>query len=126
MNLITSAPCRTVLAGAILGALTASFATVSSAEEVASPPQVIVKFGDLNISTPQGAIALYERIRSAAGNVCGPTYGSDNVAEQLNKACVEKVIADAVVRVNRPSLSAVYEAKSGKLPTFVLAMNQGR
>jgi UrcA family protein len=126
MNSITSPTLRSLVAGAILSALAMSFATVTSAEESTTPAQVTVKFGDLDISTPQGAIALYGRIRSAAGNVCGPMYGSDNVADQLNKACLQKVIADAVLKVNRPALSAVYEAKTGKLPTFALALNQGR
>jgi hypothetical protein len=48
------------------------------------------------------------------------------VADQLNKACLGKVIANPIVKVNRPVLSAVYEAKSDKLPTFVLAANQAR
>jgi UrcA family protein len=127
MNATTSTSLRSSLvAGAILGALALSFATVSSAEESTTPPQAIVKFGDLDISTPQGAIALYGRIRSAADRVCWPKYSSDNVTSQLNNACMQQVIAEAVMEVNRPALSAVYEAKYGKLPTFALAMNQGR
>ena len=126
MNTITSASLRSLVAGAILSALAASFATVSGAEEGTIPPQVIVKFGDLDIATPQGATALYGRIRSAADNVCWPKYSSDNVGSQLHDACMQKVIADAVMKVNRPAVSAVYEARHGKLPTFILATNQGR
>ena len=55
MNTITSTPLRTLVAGAILSALSLSFATVSSAEERTTPPQVTVKFGDLDVSTSQGA-----------------------------------------------------------------------
>jgi len=126
MNTTTSTSLRSLVAGALLSALALSLASVSSAEEGTTPLQVVVKFGDLDISTPQGATALYGRIRSAAGNVCLPIYSSDNVGSQLNDACLQKVIADAVMKVNRPALSAVYEAKYGKLQTFLLATNQGR
>ncbi len=76
MNTSTSTFLRTLVAGAILSALVSSFAqassfrTVSGADEGTTPPQAIVKFGDLDISTPQGASALYGRIRSAAVKVC--------------------------------------------------------
>ena len=126
MNTSTSTFLHTLVASAILSALAsssalaASFRTVSGAEESTTPPQAIVKFGDLDISTPQGANALYGRIRSAAGKVCPPS--SDNVADQ---PCLQKAIADAVMKVNRPELSAVYEAKYGKSQTFV-ATNQRR
>jgi UrcA family protein len=133
MNTFTSSFLHTLVASAMLSALVSSFAQASSfrivpsAEASTTPPQAIVKFGDLDISTPQGATALFGRIRSAAVNVCPwPTYGTDNMADQLNKACRQKAIADAVMKVNRPALSAVYEAKYGKLQTFVLAMNQRR
>ena len=66
MNTITSTPLRTLIAGAILSVLAFSFATVSSANDGTTPPQVIVKFGDLDISTSKGAAALYDRIQTAA------------------------------------------------------------
>src|SRR6202451_1332064 len=94
MKTITSTSLRTLLAGAILSALAFSFATVSSANEGTTPPQVIVKFADLDLSTSQGAVALYGRIHSAAVNVCSRVYDSD-LAYKLNKdACLQEVIAD--------------------------------
>lgn len=121
MNTITSTPLRTLVAGAILSALALSFATVSSAEEGTRPPQVIVKFGNLDISTSQGAVAIYRRIHSAAANVCWRVYDS-NEAYKLNKdACLQKVIADAVTKVNQPALSAVFASKYGVSTPVVLA-----
>jgi hypothetical protein len=35
-------------------------------------------------------------------------------------ACLQKVIGDAVVKVNRPGLSAVFASKFGVSPTAVL------
>jgi UrcA family protein len=124
MNTSTSTFLRTLVAGAILSALASGVALASSFATVTAPPQLVVKFADLDISTPQGATALYGRIRSAAVKVCWPSR--DNASDQVNTACLQKAIADAVTTVNRPALSAVYEAKYGKEPAFVLATNQTR
>jgi UrcA family protein len=121
MNTITSTTLRTLVAGAILSALALSVATVSSAEERTTPPQAIVKFGDLEVATSQGAGTLYRRIHSAAVDVCWRMYET-NEAYKLNKdACLKKVIADAVIKVNEPALSAVFASKYGVSAPVVLA-----
>ena len=121
MNSITSAPRRTLLAGAILGALALGFVTLSSADEGTSPPQVIVKFADLDASTSQGAAALYRRIHSAAVDVCSRIYDRE-LAYRLHKdVCLQAAIGDAVIKVNRPALSAVFASKFGVSPPMVLA-----
>jgi hypothetical protein len=47
MNTMTSTPLRNLVAAAILCALALSFATVSNADDRTTPPQLMVKFGDL-------------------------------------------------------------------------------
>jgi UrcA family protein len=121
MNTTISTPLRTLVAGAILSALAFSFATVSSADERITPPQVIVKFADLNVSTSQGAVALYGRINIAAVDVCSRMYTSTEAYRWRKNACLQKVIADAVTRVNEPALSAVFASKFGALAPVVLA-----
>jgi UrcA family protein len=122
MNTMTSTPLRTLVAGAILSSLALGFATVSCADERATSPQLIVKFGDLDVSTSKGAAALYGRIHNAAFNVCWRMYDHDNLAYRLNKdACLQKVIADAVTKVNQPALSAVFASKYGLSAPLVLA-----
>jgi UrcA family protein len=122
MNTITSTRLRNLLAGAILSALTLSFATVSRADEGTAPPQVIVKFADLDVSTSKGAAALYGRIHSAAVDVCSRMYVDEQAYKWHKSACLQKVIGDAVVKVNRPGLSAVFASKfGGASPTVVLA-----
>ena len=120
MNTITSSS-RTLLASAILSALAFSVATVSHANEVTSPPQAIVKFGDLNVSTSQGAAVLYSRIEYAAKNVCSHMYLSEEAYRSMKYACLQKVIRDAVIKVDRPALSAVFESRYGATPPVVLA-----
>ena len=121
MNTITSTPLRTLVAGAILSALAFSFATVSSADDRTAPPQVIVKFADLDVSTSQGAAALYGRIHSAAVDVCSRMYVTEQAYKLHKDACLQKVIGDAVIKVNRPALSAVFASKYGMSPPMVLA-----
>jgi UrcA family protein len=123
MNTITSASRHMLVASAILIALALSFSTASSAYAGTTPSQVIVKFADLDISSSQGAQALFRRIRSAAQSVCWRMYtGESNEAYKLNKdACLKKVIADAVTKVNQPALSAVFASKYGVSTSGVLA-----
>jgi len=67
-----------------------------------------VKFADLNISKPSGALVLYDRIRAAAQDVCAYYWFKTDADEAL---CVHDAIANAVTKVNQPALSAVYNAK---------------
>jgi UrcA family protein len=55
---------RGLTASAIFGALAVSFSAVSAADP--SSVSVSVKFADLNIAKPSGALVLYNRIRAAA------------------------------------------------------------
>jgi UrcA family protein len=121
MKTITSTPLRTLLAGAILSALAFSFATVSSAKEGTTPPQVIVKFADLDLSTSQGAVALYGRIRGAAEDVCSRMYISTEAYRRHKDVCLQKLIADAVIKVNEPALSAVFASKYSVPAPMVVA-----
>jgi UrcA family protein len=121
MNTITSKSFRTLAAGAILSALAMSFASVSGAEDGPSPPQVIVKFADLNVSTAAGAMALYRRINGAADDVCSRMYVSTEAYRHFKNACLKKVIADAVNKVNEPALSAVFASEYGVSAPVVLA-----
>ena len=121
MNTTNCTALRTRVAGAILSALALSFATVSRADDGTVPPQVIVKFGDLDVSASQGAAALYRRIHGAAVDVCSRMYVYEPAYQRHKNACLQKVIGDAVIKVNRPALSAVFASKFGVSPTAVLA-----
>ena len=121
MNTITSKSLRTLVAGATLSALAFSFATASRADDSTAPPQVVVKFADLDVSTSQGAVALYGRIHGAAVNVCSRMYVIELTYKFHKDACLQKVIGDAVANVNRPALSAVFASKYSVSAPIVLA-----
>ena len=116
---------RRLIATAIVSALASSFAVVCAAADEIETVSVVVQFGDLNVSNPQGAATLYERIAAAAHNVCG-SYDSNDVFHHGSRArvnvCVRKAIADAVTRVGLPELFAVYNTKNRvPLPITVAA-----
>jgi UrcA family protein len=130
MNTITPfTRIRRLIATAIVGTLASSFAVVCAAADDTETVSVVVKFGDLNVSNPQGAATLYGRIVAAAYNVCGP-YDSDEVFHRGSRArvnaCVHKAIADAVTRVGQPELLAVYNAKNRQPLPITVAAAQAR
>jgi UrcA family protein len=123
-NLITSTNPSRLISAAIFGAFALSCGTMSIAADVNDAPQAIVKFGDLNISSPQGAVALYQRIWNAAVTVCRPQDDRSLASFSRAQTCVHKAIADAVTKVDRAELFAVYNAKNHQLRPILVA--QGR
>jgi UrcA family protein len=83
-----------------------SFSALSAADP--NSASVNVKFADLNISSPAGARALYDRLRAAAQGACSYYWFATDADEAR---CVHDAIANAVTKVNQPALSAVYTAK---------------
>ncbi len=110
---------------AIFAALALSCTAVSVAGDV---PQTVVKFGDLNLSSPNGATALYGRIKVAAYEVCG-SFDTD-VYGRLDltgvNTCVHHAVRNAVAKVNQPALSAIYNAKNRDPLPITVAAAQNR
>jgi UrcA family protein len=115
----TSTQLRKVFTTAILGALAAGFAGLSAGAGMIES-SVTVKYGDLNLSNPLGATALYSRIVAAAHQVCD---SSNDLASQVRAhACLNKAISEAVTKVGHPGLIAVYIEKNRQpLPVTVAA-----
>jgi UrcA family protein len=97
---------RGLIASAIFGALASSFSAVSAADD--PNPHITVKYSDLNIASPSGALVLYERIRAAAQSACSYYWFRTDADEAR---CLQNTIGKAVAKVNEPALSAVYDAK---------------
>jgi UrcA family protein len=76
----------------------------------AEAPSVVVRFGDLDLSRSEGAKQLYQRLNSAAETVCAPLDGGELVRHMKFRECVRTAINTAVAKVDRPALTAYYEA----------------
>lgn len=122
----TSTRLRGLIATATLTALASSFTVVSAAADSTDAPTLVVKYGDLNVSSPRGAAALYNRIAAAANEVCN-SFSIDSrnlVAQARLNACVHKAIRDAVTKVGQPELFAIYNAKNSQPLPMTVAQNR--
>lgn len=98
---------RGLIATAIFGLVGLGLSVAAAADPGAESRTV--KFADLETSGPSGAHVLYRRIRAAADVVCSYHF----FATDSGKArCMRDATADAVARINRPALSAVYAANN--------------
>jgi UrcA family protein len=124
MNTISKSPnLHRMIASVAFGGLMLSFSAICPAADGAGLPQATVKYGDLNVSSPQGAAALYARIRVAADGVCRSLDGR-GFASILYSRCVHKAIADAVTNVDQPALNTVYNMKNSTPKPIMLVSAQ--
>jgi UrcA family protein len=93
----------------------AMIASAAQAGEPAdAPPHKVVSFRDLNLNTTEGAEVLYKRIKSAAVEVCGVSDSFDLARMYVPRTCINEAVSRAVAQVNRPMLTSLYQAKTGK------------
>ena len=114
---------RRALAAAIVGACALGFAAMAAANDALGAPKASIRYGDLNLATSQGAKVLYERIIIASYAVCQSSGrdGNDNADPFALEACRKQIIADAVSKIGKPTLYALYNAKNAKpLPTPIV------
>jgi UrcA family protein len=70
-----------------------------------------VPFSDLDLSKIEGATALYARIRHAARAACDTILTQQPGLGEKYRACVDRAIAEAVARANRPLLSQYHKLR---------------
>jgi UrcA family protein len=123
MNTITNIrDFRRLSATALCGVIASTFAALPAASDSFAPLTARVKFADLDVSRPQDAAVLYDRIRGAAEKVCSPYEAGGFAAKMHLDACINKAISKAVTTVDAPALSRVYSAKMGTtLPTGLVS-----
>jgi UrcA family protein len=123
MNTMPNAKhCRSWIGAAVCGVLSVSVAAPPLAAGNLLPLHTVVKYGDLDISDPNGAAVLYGRIHNAAEIVCSPYDLSGSLSAKFRfNACINEAVAVAVTEVNEPELLAVYVAKTGKPPQALVA-----
>jgi len=114
---------RRTLAAGIVGVCAFGFAAMATADDMLGPPKASIRYGDLNLATAQGAKVLYERIIVASYVVCRPSSrdANDNATPFALEACPQKIIADAVSKIGKPTLYTLYNARNAKpLPTPIV------
>jgi UrcA family protein len=79
---------------------------------IAFIPKQTVKFQDLNINSPTGAAALYQRLHAAAQRVCFAGWDKEPLKVQRAEACANEAESRAVSRLNVAELTAYYQVKN--------------
>jgi UrcA family protein len=80
----------------------ASSNSVNAAEIPDSTPQVVVRYGDLNLSRTEDVNQLYRRLTKAAEHVCGNLDGKTLERRSLFAHCTHEVMDDAITRIPLP------------------------
>ena len=125
MNISTTNAIR-LAAATLCGAISSGLTSLPAGAAGLEPLSVTVKYGDLDVSRPQGAATLYSRIRAAAEKVCSPLEGGGVAAKMRFNACIDRAISDAVETIHQPELSAFYSAKRGTPRPIRVAFRQSR
>jgi len=99
---------------ATLTTLTLASMSIRAADEIVTKSEV-VRFSDLNLSSDAGIRTLYKRIRQAARKVCAQANDSVHLEQKNFRACQETAVAQAVSKVNRPSLTAMHNSQNSRL-----------
>jgi UrcA family protein len=72
---------------------------------------VTIRYSDLDLDTPSGASALYSRLVRAARDVCGDPVSVIDISQMRSiQSCRKDTLANAVVCIDHPMLTAVYDS----------------
>src|ERR1700719_2412247 len=103
----------TISLAAVIGCSAALASNVSKDESATNERhQYVVRFADVDLSSIDGAITVYSRIRQAANAVCESLDSRVLGLMEKHRACVNQAIADAVASVDRPLLSQYHQLRT--------------
>lgn len=75
---------------------------------------VTVQFADLDLDRRAGIAKLHFRIQNAARRVCDAHAGDRLTAKTTYALCVDRAVATAVARIDRPALTDYVAKRAGK------------
>ena len=81
---------------------------VASASTVRELPSVVVKYGDLNLDTVVGVVALHARLHRAARDVCSQLDSRVLGLREQYEQCVSDTVTTSVAKVNNPQLTTLH------------------
>jgi UrcA family protein len=93
---------------AALVALIALTSVTALADQPPATKVAKISLAGLNLSTPEGARAAYERIKTTAERLCFQMSDSRKIDYQaVYKVCVNETLGDTVRRINAPTLATL-------------------
>jgi UrcA family protein len=85
-------------------------------EPKGNPPSISVSYSDVAFGNTAGAADVYRKLKLAARRVCGVNNGTKTLELQLAaRDCYEEALADAVRKIDRPTLTAVHTSHTRNL-----------
>jgi UrcA family protein len=107
----------------VLATVIGSASTIGAAAELTDAvPNRIVKFGDLDLGHSVGAAAAYQRIKSAAHEVCQPLNYRSLESDVRERECSKEAVGHAVMAINSPALTSYHLAQTGQSKFTAMAM----
>ena len=97
-----------ILVASFFGLGCAAVGSGAQAAEAVQFHTAIVRYGELNLDSDQGAKVLYARLRNAAERVCASLEGRELIQKKLWQGCFDKAVASAVEQVNKTRLTALH------------------
>lgn len=127
-TLIASSRLPRLVTAAIFGSLAFGCTALCIAGDSGDVPHAVVRFGDLDLSSRDGAAALYRRIYATAYDVCRSFDIDMNDRPDLTvrDTCVHGAVRNAVAKINQPALSAIYNARNRDPLPITVATAQNR
>ena len=118
---------RLVLTAAALAATIGTFLACSPAHADSSivgdeTSTTTVHFADLDLNSHYGAQHLFLRLKNAAVSVCGDANDPVAFDERIGiLQCQQKAVEQAVARIDRPLLTAIFAQRFPHEPAIVSA-----
>jgi UrcA family protein len=85
-------------------------------EPKGNPPSITVRFSDLALADTVNAATVYRKLRNAASKVCGLGRAAKSLHEHIaQQECYEEALANAVRKVDRPTLTALHAASGRRV-----------
>jgi UrcA family protein len=98
-----------MIAGCLLGSLSAGMASAAGTDDV---PSVVVKYDPQSLASEAGARALYQRLERVAQHVCPEASGRNLQTLDAARLCEKQALARAVHQINSPRLAEVYASSA--------------
>lgn len=110
MKSIIAKHCALLATATLATGLTVDHASAASAYD--EPKNVVVRYSDLNLSQPQDASTLYNRIQRAARVACENGEAESLARLQRFHKCIDQAVTNAVAKVSSQQLTEIYEAQT--------------
>ncbi|NLG76216.1 MAG: UrcA family protein [Xanthomonadaceae bacterium] len=95
-------------------AIFVAFVVAGPSQADDTPRTRTVRFADLDLDKTEGAATLFSRIRAAARSVCDEHRSRELIRQQRYIACIDLAVANAVARVDEPTLTEYYANRTSR------------